>query len=326
MIVVTGGAGFIGSALIWKLNARGISDILVVDDLNTSEKWKNLPPLRFAEYLDRLDFIAKLESNVFGSAIDAILHMGACSSTTESNAAYLMENNYRYTLRIAQWWEKHPKTRLIYASSAATYGDGNQGYADNEAGLQDLRPLNMYGYSKQLFDLRAQRSGWLDGIAGLKFFNVFGPNEYHKGDMRSLICKAYSRVRSEGKIRLFKSYNAAFKDGEQVRDFIYVKDAVEMALYFLDNPGVNGIYNIGTGRSRSWNDVAAALFAAAGVSGKVEYIPMPPGLQEKYQYKTQADCAKLVSRGCVHKCLSLEEAVGDYARNYLAHNAYLENA
>ena len=220
MIVVTGGAGFIGSAIVWHLNQRGYRDILVVDHLGESEKWKNLVSLRFEDYLDRYDFIEKLENGFFENHIKVIFHMGACSSTTEKNADYLMENNYRYTARLAEWRESHPACRLIYASSAATYGDGRQGYKDDEETLARLRPLNMYGYSKHLFDLLAMRKGWLSKIAGLKYFNVYGPNEYHKGDMRSVINKAYPVARNQGFIRLFKSHREDYRDGEQVRDFV----------------------------------------------------------------------------------------------------------
>jgi ADP-L-glycero-D-manno-heptose 6-epimerase len=323
MIIITGGSGFIGSALVWRLNQKGITDILVVDHLAESEKWKNLVPLTFSDYLDRQEFITRLERGDFGISIDAILHMGACSSTTERNADYLMENNYRYTMRIAQWREHHAGTRIIYASSAATYGDGSQGYVDDEEKLQTLRPLNMYGYSKQLFDLYAQRKGWLKQIVGLKYFNVFGPNEQHKGDMRSVINKAYPDVRNRGVMRLFKSYRSDYADGEQKRDFIYIKDALEMTLYFLDHPQVNGIFNIGTGTARSWNDIAKSLFAATDKKQKIEYIPMPETIRDKYQYYTCADLSKLRKAGCGHECMRIEDAVMDYVTTYLAKEAVL---
>ena len=320
MIVVTGGAGFIGSAIVWRLNQRGTDDILVVDHLGESEKWKNLVPLRFKDYLDRSVFITRLEAGDFGDTIEAVFHLGACSSTTEPNADYLMENNYRYTARIAAWAGEHPECRLIYASSAATYGDGGQGYRDDEAQLHRLRPLNMYGYSKHLFDLLARRRGWLSRMVGLKYFNVYGPNEDHKGDMRSLINKAYPEARERGTIRLFQSHRADYGHGEQRRDFIYVKDAVEMTLYFLDHPKRNGIFNIGAGEARTWNEVAASLFHAVGKPGKVEYIPMPEGLRNKYQYFTCADMTKLRSAGCDHVPRTLEAAVDEYATEYLEPN------
>ncbi len=326
MIVVTGGSGFIGSALIGRLNQKGFTDILTVDHLGESEKWKNLVPLRFSDYLDRQEFILRLERGDFGDAIEAIFHLGACSSTTEKNADFLLENNYRYTARIAAWRESRPECRLIYASSAATYGDGNRGYADNQEELERLRPLNMYGYSKHLFDCLAKRKGWLRNIVGLKYFNVFGPNENHKGDMRSVINKSYPGVRDTGRMQLFKSHRPDYADGEQKRDFIYVKDALEITLYFLDHPEVNGIFNVGTGAAQSWNDVADALFAAAHKPLSVDYVPMPETIREKYQYYTCADLTKLRAAGCSYRCAGLKNSVADYVTNYLAPGRLLEGA
>jgi ADP-L-glycero-D-manno-heptose 6-epimerase len=323
MIVVTGGAGFIGSALIWKLNTMGHTDILAVDHLGTSDKWKNLAAVHFSEYLEKGVFISKLERGDFGDDITVIFHLGACSSTTETDAEYLMENNFRYSVRIGRWREGHRSARLIYASSAATYGAGERGYSDNEAALRTLRPMNMYGYSKHLFDLYALRKGWLKQCAGLKYFNVFGPNEYHKGDMRSVINKAFPGVRDEGKMRLFKSYRDSYADGDQARDFIYIKDALEMTVFFMENPSVAGLYNIGSGEARTWNDVARAMFAAAGRPLCIEYIEMPEALRGAYQYFTRADLGKLRAAGCAHRCMSLEEAVGEYVRGYLMSGARL---
>ncbi len=324
MIVVTGGAGFIGSALIWALNNRGQDNILVVDRLGPTDQWRNLAGLRFADYLDKEAFIEGLENGRFGETIEAILHMGACSATTETDADYLMANNYRYTVRIAAWHASRPSCRLVYASSAATYGDGAHGYVDDEDRLDTLRPLNMYGYSKHLFDLRARREGWLRRAAGLKYFNVFGPNEGHKGAMRSVVNKAYPGVRDTGRMALFKSHRPDFADGEQQRDFIYVKDAAAMTLFFLDHPEINGLYNIGTGRARSWNDVAGALFAATDLPEAIDYIDMPEELQGKYQYYTCADMTKFKNAGGPGTVFTLEAAVNDYVRNYLAVDAYLE--
>jgi ADP-L-glycero-D-manno-heptose 6-epimerase len=323
MIIVTGGSGFIGSALVWRLNKRGVNDIVIVDHLGETEKWKNLVSLQFSDYFDKSDFIKKLEFGYFGSSISAIFHLGACSSTTERDADYLIENNYRYTARLATWQEEHRACRLIYASSAATYGDGEQGYRDKEDELHLLRPLNIYGYSKHMFDLLALRKGWLQRIVGLKYFNVFGPNEYHKGEMRSLINKAYTLVRDEGKICLFKSYRDEYKDGEQLRDFIYVKNAVDMTLFFFDNPKINGIFNIGTGDARSWNEVAASLFQAVGRPLNIEYIPMPDNLKEKYQYYTCADMTKLRSAGYSHTFMDIDTAIKEYVLDYLNSNKHL---
>lgn len=317
MIVVTGGAGFIGSVLVWALNRRGREDILIVDHLGTNEKWHNLVGLSFVDYLDKAEFIDSLDQGRFDGAVEAIFHLGACSSTTESDAGYLMENNYRYTLRIGTWWEHHPEVRFVYASSAATYGDGSRGHGDDEALLPRLRPLNMYGYSKHLFDLVAARRGWLSRAVGLKYFNVYGPNESHKGPMRSLVNKAFPGVRDEGRIRLFKSHRPEYQDGEQVRDFVYVKDAVEMTLFFMDRPEIHGVFNIGTGNARSWNDLAAALFAATGREGTVEYAPMPEAIRPKYQYHTQADMSKLRTAGYTGECRSLEQGIAEYVQTYL---------
>ncbi len=323
MIVVTGGAGFIGSALVWGLNMRGVEDIIVVDEREPAEKNKNLGSLRYAEYLDKDRFLEYLENGTLGNRIEALLHMGACSSTTETDAGYLKENNFRYTQRIGEWQAVHPRCRFIYASSAATYGNGKNGYSDNEDELQSLQPLNLYADSKQQYDLYAKQKGWFSHSVGLKYFNVFGPNENHKGDMRSVINKAYPGVRDKEKMFLFKSYREGYTDGEQSRDFIYVKDAVAMTLFFLDNQEVNGIYNIGTGNARSWNDVANALFKAANVPGTIEYIPMPETLRDKYQYYTCAEMQKLFNAGCSHTCMSLEDAVKDYVHNYLQGDRFL---
>ena len=323
MIIVTGGAGFIGSALIWELNRRGVSDIIVVDHLGTAEKWKNLVPLHFNDYIEKDVFIEKAISSVLKHKIEAVLHMGACSSTTEHDASYLIQNNFEYTKRLcAACMRKN--IRFIYASSAATYGDGSFGYSDDESQLEWLRPLNMYGYSKHLFDLWAQRHKLLGKITGLKFFNIFGPNEYHKEDMRSMVIKAVEQIRSTGAVRLFKSDKAQYKDGEQVRDFLYVKDAVELSLFFLDNPQVSGIFNIGSGKASTWNELAEAVFSAMGTKKNIIYIDMPEPLKDKYQYHTMADISKLRRAGCGLKVTPLEEAVRDYVANYLLTGSRLE--
>jgi len=325
VIVVTGGAGFIGSVCVWRLNQAGFDDIVIVDHLGNSDKWKNLVPLRFKDYFDREEFIRRLEADELKNDIDVLFHFGACSSTTEPDTGYLMENNYRYSVRIGTWWESHRTTRLIYASSAATYGSGEQGYGDDEKSLSNLRPLNMYGYSKHLFDLHAQRRGWLTKIVGLKYFNVFGPNESHKGDMRSVINKAYPAVRDSGTMSLFESYRPEYKNGEQRRDFIYVKDAVEMTLYFMDRGRDKaGIYNIGTGEAPSWNDVARSIFAAAGKPPHIEYVPMPVAIRNKYQYFTQADLGKLRAAGCDYQCRPLEASVAEYVQTYLVRDGCIQ--
>jgi len=322
MIIVTGGAGFIGSAIIASLNSRNITDILVVDQLGTDEKWKNLRNLAYADYMEKTDLLETIIGDKLDRPIEAVFHLGACSDTTETDASYLLKNNYEYTKLLAQWATSN-EIRFIYASSAATYGDGEAGFKDDEGSLEILRPLNMYGYSKHMFDLWARRTGLLNKIVGLKYFNVFGPNEYHKGQMSSFIIKAFEQINSGGTVRLFKSYENDYADGEQVRDFVYVKDAVEMTLFFLDNPNLGGLYNIGTGRARTWNDLVTAVFVAMGKKPKIEYIDMPDSIRNHYQYFTRAEMAKLREAGYEKEITSLEEATKDYVQNYLQQRAYM---
>ncbi|MDD3311358.1 ADP-glyceromanno-heptose 6-epimerase [Pseudodesulfovibrio sp.] len=325
MYIVTGGAGFIGSAMIWKLNAMGIEDILVVDNLSTSEKWNNLVGLKYEDYLHRDQFLKFILEDEDRFETEAVIHMGACSSTTEHNADFLMENNYRYTQYVCRHCMAHG-ARFINASSAATYGNGEFGFDDDHAGIDRLRPLNMYGYSKQLFDLWAKSAGLLDQIVCLKFFNVYGPNEYHKDDMKSVICKAHAQILETGKLKLFKSYRSEYPHGGQQRDFVYVKDCVDIMAWFLEHPEANGIFNIGTGTARSWNDLANAVFAAMGREPAIEYIEMPEVIRDKYQYFTQANMAKLAAAGCDVKMTSLEDGAADYVQNYLDRdNSYLRS-
>jgi len=323
MYIVTGASGLIGSALVWALNQRGKDAILAVDHLGTSEKWKNLRALKFNDYLEKDTFRKLLQENKLkGSQIEAILHMGACSSTTEKDATYLIDNNFEYTKELASFAAEN-SIRFLYASSSATYGDGANGFIDSEADLEKLRPLNMYGYSKQIFDLWAKRQGLLDKIAGLKFTNVFGPNEYHKDDMRSVVVKSFEQVRDTGKIKLFKSYKPEYKDGEQMRDFLYVKDAVDMVLAIMDDKSVNGIFNIGSGRAETWNSLANAVFSAMGKKPAVEYVEMPDHLKDKYQYYTKAAMEKFQNRCGEKECRTLADSVGDYVKNYLIPGRHL---
>ncbi len=315
MLILTGGAGFIGSAFLWKLNQEGITDVLVVDELGSSEKWRNLTGKKFYDYVEKDDFLNMI-------ALDAlpvphqVVHMGACSDTTCTDARYFIKNNFEYSKELFLWSQKK-NASFLYASSAATYGDGEATYSDSEDKLDDLCPLNMYAFSKQLFDLWLKRRNLLKKAVGIKFFNVFGPNEYHKKDMRSVICKLFPQVRDEGKIKLFKSYREQYDNGEQKRDFIYIKDAVEVMYYFLTHPEITGIYNLGTGHARSWNDLAKAMFSSLGKSPSIEYVDMPQDLIKKYQYYTEADISKLRKAGCDHEFMSLEASVDDYIKNFL---------
>lgn len=322
MIVVTGGAGFIGSAVVWRLNELGETKIIVVDELGSDEKWKNLVSLKFDDFIHKDDFIAMIIDRDIPFDIDAIIHMGANSSTTEKNADLLFSNNYLYTKELAKYCLE--KTiRFIYASSAATYGDGSLGFDDDENKLETLRPLNMYGYSKQLFDLWAKRNKAFDKIVGLKYFNVYGPNEFHKGDMRSVVHKAFEQISDTEKVRLFKSLNSKYKDGEQLRDFIYIKDAVEMTLFFLDKSNINGLFNIGTGKSRTWNDLVISIFKAMNKPVNIEYIDLPQHLRDKYQYFTEAKMEKIKKAGYTASSTSLEDGVTDYVKKYLLGKLYL---
>jgi ADP-L-glycero-D-manno-heptose 6-epimerase len=317
MYLVTGGAGFIGSCLLATLNAAGIEDILVVDNLGSGEKWRNLESKRFSDYIHKDELRLRLEEDRMPRGIRAVLHMGACSSTTETDAEYMLRNNYRYSRLLAEWALKKG-VRMIYASSAATYGNGDLGFSDEDSGCEQLRPLNIYGYSKQLFDLWALRSGAAQKLAGLKFFNVYGPNEYHKGNMQSVVVKAFEQINSSGSVKLFKSYRSEYADGEQLRDFIYVKDCCDVMWWLLQTPQVNGIYNLGTGKARSWNDLVCAVFSALGRRPAIDYIEMDESLRPRYQYFTEAKMEKLRNAGYTKPFTSLEDGVSDYVTHYLS--------
>ena len=331
-ILVTGGAGFIGSALVWALNQRGVTDITVVDFLDPAARWqgtvplthhapekqKNLRALKFATYVEADVFRARLvaDANAFGK-FSAVFHLGANSATTEKNAAYLRDINFDYTRQLAAW-ALAQGARFIYASSAATYGDGSAGMDDKDDNLTRLHPLNLYGQSKQDFDVFAQREGWLPRIVGVKYFNVFGPNEDHKGDMRSLVNKAFQQIRATGRVQEFNSHNPEFKDGEQMRDFLYVKDAVEMTLHFAERATTaGGLYNLGSGEANTWLTLTRAIFAALGREPAIDFIDMPEVLRGKYQYFTLADIAKLRATGYARPMTPLPAAVRDYVQNYL---------
>ena len=318
-IVVTGAAGFIGRNLVAALNARGRRDLLLVDQLGTDEKWRNLVGLHFDQLLSPADFRARLHSGAL-PAVETVFHLGACSATTERDADYLYDNNTRYTRELCLWCLAH-RIRFIYASSAATYGDGALGYSDRDETTVRLRPLNMYGLSKHLFDLWALEQGLFDRIVGLKYFNVYGPFEDHKGDMRSVVHKSYQQIAAGQDISLFRSCRPDYADGEQRRDFIYVRDAVAVTLHFAEHRETSGLFNCGTGQSRTWLDLARAVYAAAGREPRISFIDMPELLRAKYQYFTEADLTKLRAAGYRQPFHSLEDGIRDYVRSHLALSA-----
>ena len=313
--IVTGGAGFIGSNLVRELNARGETDILIVDELGEDEKWKNLVGLTYEDYIDKDDLFDYLEG-VNLEKVDVIYHLGACSATTETDADYLAYNNYHYTRALCETC-LDADMRFVYASSAATYGDGELGYSDADEDTPKYNPLNMYGYSKHMFDLWALKSGAINSIAGLKYFNVYGPGEAHKDDMRSVVHKSFGQIRETGKVQLFKSHRPDYQDGEQVRDFLYVKDAVAMTLWLGENPTVSGLFNCGTGTPRTWVDLVNSVFAAMGMEPNIEFIDMPEHLKGKYQYHTCAVMDKIRATGYPAVFQPLEEGIRDYVCNYL---------
>ncbi|MFO7810897.1 MAG: ADP-glyceromanno-heptose 6-epimerase [Candidatus Delongbacteria bacterium] len=322
MILVTGGAGFIGSSIVWELNRRGVEDILIADHLGISEKWKNLRALKYTDYFEKNVLLEHIIFDSLPYGIDCIIHMGACSSTTETDCSYLAANNFEYTKVLAEYCSQK-NIKMIYASSAATYGDGGSGFSDDHEKLNIYRPLNMYGYSKQMFDLFAEKKGLLSTITGIKFFNVYGPNEYHKGEMSSKIFKAFNEIKKYGSIKLFKSYNSTYADGESVRDFVYVKDCAKIVCDMIDKKNVSGIYNLGSGAARSWNDLAKAVFRSMELDESIEYFDMPPQLRDKYQYFTESDNSKLKKAGLNAFDHSLEEGIDDYIKNYLLKNKHL---
>jgi ADP-L-glycero-D-manno-heptose 6-epimerase len=311
LILVTGAAGFIGCNVVAQLNARGQDELILVDTLGCDEKWQNLLGLRYEDIITPEELLRRIDANACRD-VAAVIHLGACSATTERDADFLLRNNYRYTRTLCEWSLKND-ARFVYASSGATYGDGSRGYSDDDTVTPTLRPLNMYGYSKHMFDLWALKRGLFDRIVGLKYFNVFGPHEDHKGEMRSVVHRAFHQIHQTGEVTLFKSENPEYRDGEQMRDFVYVKDAAAVTLHFLDHPEIGGLFNCGTGQARTWNDLAAAVFAALGLQPRIRYIDLPQNLKGKYQYFTQADATKLKRQGGYTKpFMSLEDAVKDY--------------
>lgn len=320
MIVITGGAGFIGSVLLWKFNSLGEKDILVVDQhLKGSPKEKNLSKREYTRYMEAAEFVTELESGKFNGKIRAIFHMGACSSTTEKNIRYLQENNTLYSKQLATWAVRE-HVYFFYASSAATYGAGEHSYSDKDAITPSLKPLNPYGQSKLDFDVWVLQNGFEKKITGFRFFNVYGPNEYHKEDMRSMVQKGFEQIRDTGRLKLFKSYLSEYPNGGQRRDFIYVKDIVNTLIWFYEHPQYKGIYNLGSGQAETWNELAKALFKGSEKKIKIEYIEMPESVKNQYQYFTEADLTKLKKTGCPYQFARLREGVGDYLKNHLLQN------
>lgn len=314
-IVVTGAMGFIGRNFVQALNDKGYTDIILVDELGTDERWKYLLGLRFEDFINHKEFRSRVKSGKVPN-INAIVHLGACSATTETDADYLMDNNYRFSRELCEFSLAN-NARFVYASSAATYGDGALGYSDVDTMTPKYRPLNMYGYSKHVFDLWALKNRLFDRIAGLKYFNVYGPWEDHKGDMRSLVNKAYHQINDTGKIQLFKSYKEKYADGEQMRDFVYVKDAVNVTMHFMEYAKFSGLFNVGSGKARTWVDLANAIFAAMGKEPNIEFIDMPETLKDKYQYYTKADHQKLYGAAYTKDFTSVEDGVKHYVDSYL---------
>jgi ADP-L-glycero-D-manno-heptose 6-epimerase len=322
MIIVTGGAGFIGSALVWGLNRRGEKNIIIVDTVDHPEKKSNLTPLAYEKIIDPETFQQQMRAGLINSwDIQAVFHMGAISDTSAHDWSQLQNVNVEYSKDVITWCVEN-NVRMIYASSASVYGSGTFGYSDDEDLFDQFVPLNLYGKSKLIVDTWVRDVGYLKKVAGLRFFNVFGPNEYHKGTMRSAIAKNVTPAQETGKIQLFKSLHPKFADGEQKRDFIYIKDVVDTSLFFLENP-VGGIFNVGTGLARSWNDLAHAIFHALGIQGEIVYIDMPENIKTQYQYFTEADISKLRSTGFEKPFRSLEDSVEDYVQKYLLSNRHL---
>jgi len=314
-ILLTGAAGFIGSCFLRKLNDAGYSDIWLVDTVASAEGIPNLVNKRYRAYLSREELLPQLSSGKLNH-LDLVVHLGACSDTTEMDRAFLTRNNVEYSQMLARWALEKGK-RFQYASSASVYGDGKKGYSDADEELGSFHPLNPYAESKYAFDRWLVAEKLSDAVVGYRYFNVFGPNEYHKAGMRSMVCKAIDQIKNKGHVELFASSRAGYENGSEQRDFIYAKDVNEAMMFFVNNPTLGGIFNIGTGRARTFKELILAVFVALGQAPKIQFIPMPPHLQKQYQYFTEADLKKLRAAGCNVAFQSLEESVADYVRAHL---------
>lgn len=323
MIIITGGAGFIGSALVWGLNQRGEGDILIVDEINHEEKEHNLAELRYEQLVSINEFRVKLREGLYDNQqVEAIVHLGACSDTTENNWEYLEDNNVAYSQEVIRWAFDRD-IRCLYASSGAVYGDGANGYSDNHDLFDQLKPLNLYGKSKLMVDIWARDGGYLERVVGLRYFNIFGPNEQHKAHMKSVVAKKFKEIKDKGVMTLFKSAHPDFADGEFKRDFLYVPEAVAVTMFLLGQPEPAGVYNIGSGQASSWNELAAAMFAALDRPKKIDYIAMPETIRSQYQYFTQADISKLRQSGFGQSFQSLQKSINDYIQHYLLPHRHL---
>jgi len=314
-IILTGAAGFIGSCYLRKLNELGFDNVILVDLPAGAAGIANLQGKKFKDYLTRETALEGFEKNKF-SDIDLIVHLGACSDTTEMDRAFLKRNNLEYSQTLARWALAHGK-RFHYASSASVYGDGKNGYRDDDRELARFKPLNPYAESKHAFDSWLIEQKLTDQVVGFRYFNVFGPNEYHKGEMRSMVCKAVDQIKKDGAVRLFATSRPDYADGSEERDFVYVKDVNEVMAYFLEQTDKNGIFNVGSGRARTFKDLMLAVFAALGKQPEITFFPMPEKLRGQYQYYTEADLSKLRSAGYKKDFQSLEDSVADYVRSHL---------
>ncbi|MCB1194602.1 ADP-glyceromanno-heptose 6-epimerase [bacterium] len=316
MILITGAAGFIGSAYASYLNKKGLYNLILSDAFGSGNKWKNILGTRFVEFVDRYTLFDFLEKNPLAQKITAVVHLGACTNTTEENMDFLLDTNVQYTTRLCKWAMER-KIRFVYASSGAVYGDGALGFSDADALTPQLRPLNAYGFSKWLFDMWILENGLIDSVAGLRFFNVFGPNEYHKGAMASVIFRSLKKAKREGVVRLFESHRGDYGHGEQKRDFIYVDEVLDAVYFVMEHKNANGIFNVGTGKAHTFNELAEALLTGLKKPINIEYFPMPEDIRSRYQYFTEADMSRLQNAGYTLPGDTFAQNVQKYVRKYL---------